>query len=92
MYVILSGAVDISSSVSSSEPASLAARGPGEVIGELSLLDGQPHSADVLAIGPTMLLPINANELEALVSSDSRFAMNLLRALGSKLRLAAARV
>src|ERR1041385_10998 len=92
MYVILSGAVDISSHAPASNSESLAARGPGEVIGELSLLDGQPHSADVVAISPTLVLPISAKELEALVASDPRFAMNLLRALASKLRLAAARL
>src|SRR5690349_9097984 len=55
MYVILSGAVDISRHAPSSSSASLAARGPGDVVGELSLLDGQPHSADVIAIGPTVV-------------------------------------
>src|SRR5262245_59004281 len=81
MYVILSGAVDISSHAPSSSAESLAARGPGEVSGELSLLDGQPHSANVVAIGPTLVLPISAKELDALVAADARFAMNLLRAL-----------
>jgi CRP-like cAMP-binding protein len=51
--------------------ASLAAVGPGEVIGELSLLDNEPRSATVVAKTPMRLLVLGAAAFPALADQPS---------------------
>ncbi|BCT92540.1 hypothetical protein LYSHEL_15640 [Lysobacter helvus] len=57
--------------------------GPGELIGELGMLDGQPRSATATARGPTQLLAIDHDQfLERLESGDSivrTLVLSLLR-------------
>src|SRR5262245_6479892 len=47
MYVVLSGHVHIEKDGPSGKTVYLAQRGPGELVGELSLIDGKPHVANV---------------------------------------------
>src|SRR5205823_1326909 len=50
MYVILSGWAKITASNDRGDNAPLAARGPGEIIGELATLTGTPRAAAIQAI------------------------------------------
>jgi CRP/FNR family transcriptional regulator, cyclic AMP receptor protein len=91
MYVIVAGCVDIQGYYSSGEPIYLAQRGAGELIGELSLIDGKPHVADVVAASQCVLLPLDRAQFRDLVAADPRFALNVMTCLAGKLRQAAAR-
>lgn len=66
--------------------------GPGEVIGELSLIDGQPRSAEVRATSPLRVLEISRDDFRALVDGAPQFAVNLLGALARRIRATDARV
>ena len=51
LHVIASGSVKVVlPSPDAGEPAILATLGPGDFFGELALLDGDPHSASVIAL------------------------------------------
>src|SRR5262249_53589977 len=52
VMVLLEGRVKIASVSEDGREAVLAFRGPGEVLGELSAIDGQPRSASVIAVDP----------------------------------------
>jgi diguanylate cyclase (GGDEF)-like protein len=60
--------------------------GQGECLGELSLLDGQPVSADVVAVEPTTLLELDHVQVWSLIDSSATFARNLLRVLAGRVR------
>jgi CRP-like cAMP-binding protein len=60
--------------------------GPGEVFGELALLDGEPRSADAVAIEPSQLLLLHRDEFLSFLEDHPRVAINLLGSLGRRLR------
>ncbi len=60
--------------------------GPGECLGELSLLDGKPISADVVAVEATVLLELDHLQVWSLIDSSATFARNLLRVLAGRVR------
>jgi CRP-like cAMP-binding protein len=66
----------------------LARLGPGDVVGELSLIDGKPRSATVTAITDLEVLEIDARDLTRLLRKAPAVTRNLLEALAERLRQA----
>jgi len=65
------------------ETASL---GPGEFFGELSILDGKPRTAQVVAAESTVCLALASWDFEAVVAEEPAVALAVLRALATRLR------
>src|SRR5947209_6084751 len=59
LYIITEGNVEISYTNEEGEEVSLAVLGRGAFFGELSLLDGEPHSATARTGVPTRLLTLD---------------------------------
>jgi len=57
----------------------IATLGPGELIGELSFLEGSPASATVRAVENSLLLKVSFEALEARLAEDTDFAARLYR-------------
>jgi CRP/FNR family cyclic AMP-dependent transcriptional regulator len=64
----------------------IATLGPGDFFGELSVLDGQPRVAQVLAEGETTCLALATWDLEAIVNEQPSVGLALLRGLAGRLR------
>lgn len=64
----------------------LARFGPGDFFGELTVIDQQPRSANVVADEPTTCLALASWDLLALLRQDDQLALNLLTALAKRLR------
>jgi CRP-like cAMP-binding protein len=60
--------------------------GPGEVFGELALLDGEPRSADAVAIEATELLHLPREEFIAFLRAQPDAAISLLGVLSRRIR------
>ena len=60
--------------------------GPGDFFGELSVLDGMPRIAQVVAAGETTCLALATWDLEAVITEQPSVALALLRALAERLR------
>ena len=64
----------------------------GNIVGEVSLLDGKPRSTTVAAEGPASLLRLDAGSLRRACEADAPFAVGVLRllwhALSAKVRAA----
>ncbi|MEA2537534.1 MAG: family transcriptional regulator, cyclic receptor protein [Chloroflexota bacterium] len=66
--------------------ATIAEYGPGDFFGELSLLDGGPRIASVVATSPTTCLAIASWEFEALLETQPRLAIAILKGVATRLR------
>ncbi|MCB1033706.1 MAG: cyclic nucleotide-binding domain-containing protein, partial [Acidobacteria bacterium] len=61
--------------------------GPGEVVGELAVLDHEPRIADAIARGKVRLLRLGASELIARVEKSPALARGVIRGLTRRLRV-----
>jgi CRP-like cAMP-binding protein len=57
----------------------------GDFFGELSLIDGKPRSADVVAVDDVTLLTLTASSFDSLLS-DPYFARAIVRSLAERFR------
>ena len=80
------GRVKIASISEDGRERVLAFRGPGEVLGELSAIDGRPRSATVTAVDPVEALVLPAADFRAFLENTPRITLYLLRALIGRLR------
>ncbi|MDR7545350.1 MAG: cyclic nucleotide-binding domain-containing protein [Armatimonadota bacterium] len=62
--------------------------GPGEFFGEMSLIDGGPRSATVVAKTPMKLLVVGHREFWALLNQAPQLTAKVMRALSERLRQA----
>jgi CRP/FNR family cyclic AMP-dependent transcriptional regulator len=85
VFVIERGWVMISSIALGGREIVLGIRGPGDVIGDLSALDGAPRSATALAVGEVESTVAPGSALTRALN-DPTMAMELLRVLASRLR------
>jgi CRP/FNR family transcriptional regulator, cyclic AMP receptor protein len=85
VFVIERGWVLVTSVSPGGREIVLGLRGPGEVIGDLSALDGAPRSATALAAGEVEAT-VAAGSVLTRALGDAVAAMELLRVLASRLR------
>lgn len=85
MYVIQSGRVQILKKIGAVR-FPLASLGPGDSVGEMSLLDGQPRSADAVVSEDATLLVVERETFEQLVRENGEVAVRLMRKLSERLR------
>jgi CRP-like cAMP-binding protein len=81
LYIVVSGEVRIMAG-----DDELARLGPGETIGELSVIDQEPRSASAVAASDTVCLALASWDLIPMLEHDPGLAMNLLRELARRLR------
>ncbi len=87
MYLILEGHVSVERAHPDMlEPLVLAELGPGDVVGEMGLLDTGPRSATVVAIDDTQALELSAAALSETVAQHPEVSGALLRILTQRLR------
>lgn len=86
LFVVLEGRLRVSVVSAEGGEVMLGMLGPGEVIGEMSLLDGQPRSADVAAIEPSALLFVERAHVMELLRRDAALCLRLMAVLCRRLR------
>jgi CRP-like cAMP-binding protein len=60
--------------------------GPGELIGEMAILDKAPRSATVVAISPSEVFELNRDAFQDLLNQRPDVSLSLIRAFSSRLR------
>jgi CRP-like cAMP-binding protein len=86
LMVVLQGRVRISVSSEEGKEITLNTIEPGEVLGEIALIDGKKRSADATAIGPCTLLAIRRGDFIPFLKQNPEIAVQLLIVLCKKLR------
>jgi CRP-like cAMP-binding protein len=80
-FIIASGRAEVSR-----DGRSLARLGPGDVVGELSLIDGQPRSATVTALSDMEVLELDRRDLQKVMKKVPAVLRKLLESLSQRLR------
>jgi CRP-like cAMP-binding protein len=80
-FVIASGAARVVR-----DGNTIATLGPGDFFGELSVLDGRPRVAQVIASEPTICLALASWDFEAIVRQQPDVALAVMRGLAGRLR------
>jgi CRP/FNR family transcriptional regulator, cyclic AMP receptor protein len=87
LYIVASGRVKVLlPAPDTGEPAILATLDRGRFFGELAMLDGQPHSASVVALEPTEILVLGRADFEVLFEAEPSIRRSLVLALAGELR------
>jgi CRP-like cAMP-binding protein len=86
MIVIVSGRVRVSVVSEDGKEIALTVLGQGEVLGEMSLLDGEASSADVTAQEDCVLLVIERSQFLDLLRHNSDLCLHLMAMLTRRLR------
>ena len=83
-YLITDGTVEVRA-----DGRVLSKLGPGEFFGEMSVLDGQPRSADVVALEPSRCLALTSWSFKSIVSEHPKIALKLLQESVRRSRMSA---
>lgn len=86
LYIIDEGNIEISYTNEEGEEVSLAVLGKGSFFGEISLLDGEPHSATARTMGPATLFTIDRETFHHYLNKHPQLAFTLLKVLTKRLR------
>ena len=90
-YVVLDGEMEVLKKSRRGRETRVAILGPNDCLGEMSILDMQPRSATVRALGSTRLLRISTEEMDALYRHDLKsytlIVLNIARDLSRRLRV-----
>ncbi len=84
--LVLSGRARISISSKEGKEVLIDLAGPGDLLGEMALLDGQTRSADVRAEGPCVCARISRAAFMTFIQENSGAAFALFRLLCGRLR------
>ncbi|MBI5929002.1 MAG: Crp/Fnr family transcriptional regulator [Chloroflexi bacterium] len=92
LYLIEEGNIQIIREYDSKEEIILATLGPGEVVGDLSMIVGEPRTARVVATETTQLLALDRDTFFAAIGANPGMAVDVLVQLGLRLQAANLRI
>jgi CRP-like cAMP-binding protein len=91
VVVVLDGTVKLTKTAANGREALLELRGAGDVLGEMSVVDGHAQSANAVAVGPVAALVVGARAFNSLRTDVASIANALLRIVVGRLRQASDR-
>jgi uncharacterized membrane protein len=92
LYVIRAGKAEVFFKDDTGTRIVLEVAGAGDVVGELSLLDGGPRTASVLVTESLEALRLDRDDLDKFLRTHPAAAIDLLGAMGRRLRVTADRL
>ncbi|MGI9413823.1 MAG: patatin-like phospholipase family protein [Hyphomicrobiales bacterium] len=86
LYLVMSGSLGVYMQSSTNEHRLISLVGPGETVGEMALISGQPRSATVTAIRDTELLRLAKSRFDRLMKLKPEIMSGMMRILVHRLR------
>jgi len=81
LYVVVSGVLGVVKGAGLEEEVTLNAIRPGDVVGELSFLDGATRYASLVALSDTRVLGLSRADLEGLLETRPKVVYHVMRAI-----------
>lgn len=81
IHVVTSGALAVVKPAGADEWETLATLNAGDLVGELSFMDGEPYSAEIRAVGRTEIFSLAREQLEAILEKHPAVVYRVLRAI-----------
>ena len=91
-YIVREGSFRVTREHSDGRAITLATLGPGEIFGELAMLDGDKRSASAEALSDGELLALPAGDVRSLLGRHPEIALKLVAGLVRRLRAANVRI
>ena len=86
LYIVISGRLKVMMGEADGKEVILGIIGPGEIFGEMGLIDDSPRSASVIAIEPCELLAVTKRAFKKCLVENTEVAMTVLRVVVRRLR------
>jgi CRP-like cAMP-binding protein len=87
MLIVLDGTISVERLAGGPKVARLAEARPGDVLGEMALLDAGPRASDCTTRTPCTLAVLETEALARLMADDAQLALVLMSALARRLSL-----
>lgn len=87
MCIVVEGSLDIVKDTEKGKSRRIAVAKIGDTIGEMSLIDGRPHSATAIAREPVLLAVLTGEKLDYLCKEHPAIGVKLLRKVAEVLSL-----
>ena len=84
MHVVVTGEIEVRIA-NSDDRLELARRGPGDVVGEMSVISGQPRMASLVAVGDVRTLSIDRSRFERILAERPEVSLAVMRQLCARL-------
>jgi CRP-like cAMP-binding protein len=81
LYAVVSGSLGVIKAAGTENELTINVMRPGDVVGELSFLDGATRFASLVALADTRVLGLSRGDLEALLDSDPHLVYRVMRAI-----------
>jgi CRP-like cAMP-binding protein len=91
-YIISEGKVKIFKSTSNGKEITLSFFGPGEIFGEVAVLENRPYPASAQAISATHLIGIKKNDFREFLLKHPPIALKIINVISGRLREAQSRL
>jgi CRP/FNR family transcriptional regulator, cyclic AMP receptor protein len=85
-FVLIRGRAKVATSGAGGTDTALNVMGPGEVFGEIAMLDGQPRSATVTTLEESEIAVVDVQAFRGLLASSPSIAIKLLSVLARRVR------
>lgn len=81
LYVLVRGAIAVQRNAGKPDAVTLFSLVEGDLVGELSFIDGTPHYASLVAAGPALVFGLEREKLELLLEDHGELVYHVMRAI-----------
>jgi CRP/FNR family cyclic AMP-dependent transcriptional regulator len=81
LYIVVSGSLGVIKAVGTENELTLNVMRPGDVVGELSFLDGATRFASLVAVAESRVLGLSRGDLESMLDRDPHLVYRIMRAI-----------